>query len=68
MRWRELAHRHLSNAWRNLPLNKLAMANSSLSRNPALNINREPMLQIFRDRHLRRINIRPFIATIKKSV
>jgi hypothetical protein len=44
MSWRELAQRDVANAWCDLALNKLTMANRCLPRNPPLNIYREPML------------------------
>src|SRR5262249_34213409 len=68
MRWSKLTDCHLPNPWRNLALNKLAMTHGCLARHPALNINREPMLQIFRNGHLCWIDVSPFVASIKQAI
>src|SRR6516225_3522572 len=44
------------------------MSNRSLSRHAALNINRKPMLKVFRHAHLCWIDISPFVATIEQAI
>src|SRR5262245_58959734 len=40
----------------------------SLGRNPSINVNAEPMLKVLSNGHLRRIDVRPFIATIEQAI
>jgi hypothetical protein len=68
MRWRKLAHWYLPNPWRDLTPDKLAMADRGLSCNAPLDINREPMVKIFRNAHLRRIDVGPFIPAIEQAI
>jgi hypothetical protein len=68
MRWREFTQWQCADAWRNLALDKLAMAHRCLAGNPALNIDHEPMLQIFRHTHLCRVDVGPLIPTIEQAV
>jgi hypothetical protein len=64
----ELAQRHCPDVGNDVVLNNSAMPNGSLPCDAALNINREPMFEVFRDAHLCRINISPFIPTIEQPI
>lgn len=46
----------------------LAMPPRSLCSNPPINIDREPMLKIFAEAHLRRINVGPFAPPREEPV
>jgi hypothetical protein len=45
-----------------------AMADRSLVRNPAININGQPMLKVFRHAHLSRVNVSPLIPAIEQTI
>ena len=66
MNRRKLAHRHIAKAWRNLTLDNLAVAHRSLVRNPPFDIDREPMLKVFGNTHLRRVNVSPFVLRLSR--
>jgi hypothetical protein len=57
--WRKLPHRYLAKPWRDLARNNLAVADGSLVRDPALDIDCEPMLKVLPDAHLSRVNVGP---------
>jgi hypothetical protein len=44
------------------------MADCGLVRNPAVDIDREPMFKIFPEAHLGRINVSPLVAAIEQAI
>jgi hypothetical protein len=64
----EFTKRQCADVGDDIVLNNSTMPNCGLSRNAAFNINAQPMFEIFRNAHLRWIDIRPLVATIEESI
>src|SRR5262249_17426148 len=65
---RVFAHRDMPKEGNYLVPHNPSVPICSLGRNPSINVNAEPMLKVLSNGHLRRIDVRPFIATIEQAI
>jgi hypothetical protein len=65
---RQLAEWDVANAGDDLIANKCPMYRSGLGCHPSLDIDREPMFEIFGHGHLGRVDVGPFIPPIEEPI